>query len=302
MQLSNNGIEIDCESSIPVQEEASPLKFVQLRDRKIALNKPLVMGILNLTPDSFFDGGRYKSIELILSRVDEMVREGADLIDIGAESSRPSSERISLQKEMDRLMASLDAVKERFDITLSIDTYKPEIMQEAIGRGVHLINDIYALQMPGALDLIANSQVGICLMHMQNSPSNMQQNPIYKNVFDEVSNFLLERSAVCLKNNISRNRIILDPGFGFGKTTAHNLLLLNQLSRLGNLGLPILVGLSRKTMVGDILSLPVEERLFGSIAAQIMASIQGASIIRTHDVKPTVEALKVVQAVLKQEY
>jgi dihydropteroate synthase len=270
-------------------------------DRWLVFDTPKIMGVLNLTPDSFFDGGKYNSIDKALRRVEDMISEGADIIDVGAESSRPYASIVPLDQEIERLMSVLSAIKSRFDTLISVDTYKPEVMREVLKLGVNIINDIFALQQPGALEVIANSKVAICLMHMQGTPDSMQNHPSYSNVVTEVSHFLQSRIEACLHAGIAKNRIIIDPGFGFGKNTKHNLFLLKNLTRIKQMGFPVLVGLSRKASIGEILSLPVEERLFGSIGAQVIAAIYGAAIIRTHDIKPTAEANKIVAAVLRQE-
>jgi dihydropteroate synthase len=270
-------------------------------DGRLVLDTPKIMGVLNLTPDSFFDGGKYNSIDKALRRVEDMISEGADIIDVGAESTRPYTSIVSLGQEIERLVAVLSAIKSRFDILISVDTYKPEVMTEALKLGVHMVNDIFALQQPGALEVIANSQAAICLMHMQGIPDSMQNNPHYSNVVIEVSHFLLSRVKACLDAGIAKNRIIIDPGFGFGKNTKHNLCLLKNLTHIKQMNFPVLVGLSRKSSIGEVLSLPVEERLFGSIGAQVIAAMCGAAIIRTHDIKPTAEANKIVAAVLRQE-
>lgn len=270
-------------------------------DRRLNLSAPKVMGILNLTPDSFYDGGYYQQKDLALKRVEQMIAQGADIIDIGAESSRPYAQSISLVEEIDRIMEALNAIQKRFDILISVDTTKPAVMQEAIKQGVHMINDIYALQQPGALEIISRSQVAVCLMHMQGTPSTMQACPQYKNVVSEVSLFLTERAQCCLQVGINPQRILLDPGFGFGKSTPHNLVLLKNLNSFHQLGFPLLVGLSRKATIGDILDLPVNERLYGSLSANVIAALNGAKVIRTHDIKPTAEAVKFAAAVLAQE-
>jgi dihydropteroate synthase len=270
-------------------------------DKTLTFNTPKIMGILNLTPDSFADGGRYNNKDLSLKRVEQMIDEGADIIDIGAESSRPYAQRVSTQAEIDRLLEVFTAVRDRFDVVLSVDTYKPSVMSEVIKVGAHLINDIYALQVEGSLDVIAKSQVAVCLMHMQGTPDTMQDNPSYDNVVPDVVTFLEDRVNACLSAGISRNRIIIDPGFGFGKTTKHNMTMLRNLRLFQRLGLPILAGLSRKASIGEILAVPVEDRLFGSLSAHVIAAIQGAAVIRTHDVKPTAQALKIAQAVMEQE-
>lgn len=270
-------------------------------DKTLDLSKPIVMGILNLTPDSFYDGGHYLSVETALARTQEMLAEGAQIIDVGAESSRPEAVSISLQEELDRLMEPFVAIKQRFDVVLSVDTCKPAVMQEAIGAGVHMINDVLALRAPNALDLVAQSQVGVCLMHWKYPFTSAKASVTSDQTIDEVTDFLHQRVMVCERAGISKQRLVIDPGFGFGKSTVDNLSLLRHLTRLKDLGLPILAGLSRKHSIGDILSLPKSERLFGSLAAHLIAAIQGVAIIRTHDVKPTVETLKVMSAVFSQE-
>lgn len=266
-------------------------------DKVLTLSAPKIMGILNLTPDSFADGGRYNSTTLALQRVAEMVNEGADIIDIGAQSSRPYAQVVCVQEELDRLMPVVLALKNEFDILLSIDTYKPQVMAEAIKAGVHLINDIFALQNSESLKVISQSNVGVCLMHMQGEPQTMQDHPTYHDVVEEVATFLEERLKACIEVGISKDRIIIDPGFGFGKSTMHNMRLLRNLNRLAFLEVPILVGLSRKKSIGEILRAPVEDRVYGSLAAHIIAVMQGAKIVRTHDIKPTAQALQIVEAV-----
>jgi dihydropteroate synthase len=274
---------------------------IQCADKILSLYAPKVMAILNLTPDSFYDGGVYCTTEQALRRVEAMILEGADIIDLGGESSQPYAPFVSVQQEIDRVMTVLCAIKERFGILLSIDTYKAPVMQEAIKLGVNIVNDIYALQQEGTLMAVANSQVAVCLMHMQGTPRTMQNSPRYSHIIAEIAAFLQQRVDRCLKAGIAKNRIMLDPGFGFGKRTDHNMCLLKNLSHLERLGFPLLVGLSRKASIGEILALPTEERLFGSISAHVIAVMQGAAIIRTHDVKPTVQAIKIAQAVLAQE-
>lgn len=267
-------------------------------DRTLSLVQPKIMGILNLTPDSFADGGRFTTVDAALLRVAQMLEEGADIIDIGAESSRPYAQRVSLTEEIDRLMTILLAIRREFDPIISVDTYKPEVMAEVIHVGVHLINDIYALRTGPSLEILARSNSAVCLMHMQSDPDTMQEQPQYTDVVTEVAAFLQHRVDVCVNAGIAKERIIIDPGFGFGKTTAHNMTLLKNLADLDVIGVPILVGLSRKTSIGEILSAPVADRLYGSLAAQVIAYLNGAKIIRTHDVKPTLQALKVAQAVI----
>lgn len=267
-------------------------------DKVLTLSVPKIMGILNLTPDSFADGGRYHSKALALQRVAQMVSEGAHIIDIGAESSRPYAQFVSAQEELDRLMPVVIAVKDEFDIVLSIDTYKPQVMAEVIKAGVHMINDIFALQDTESLKAISESNVGVCLMHMQGKPQTMQDHPTYHDVVKEVGTFLEVRLRACIEAGISKDRIIIDPGFGFGKTTMHNMRLLRNLNRLASLDVPILVGLSRKASIGEILRAEVEDRLYGSLAAHLIAVMQGAKIVRTHDIKPTAQALQIIEAAM----
>lgn len=255
------------------------------------------MGILNVTPDSFSDGGRFLSPPAAVARAQHMVEEGAALIDVGGESTRPGAQPVSVQEELDRVMPVIEALHKEIPVPISIDTGKPEVMRAAVAAGAGLINDVRALRAPGALDaaaqLNAQASVPVCLMHMQGDPGTMQQNPHYDDVVAEVCAFLSERVQACVQAGIPRARLLLDPGFGFGKALVHNLRLLAQLDRLTALGLPLLVGLSRKRMIGDLLGAPVEARLHGSLALAVIAAWQGALIIRAHDVRATVEALKV---------
>lgn len=270
-------------------------------NKTLSLHLPRVMGILNVTPDSFADGGRYLKLDTALKRVALMIDEGADIIDIGAESTAPYSQRVCLQEEIDRILPIVTAVQSRFDTILSVDTYKSAVMHEVIKAGVHLINDIHALQGDGSLEVVSKSNVGVCLMHMQGTPETMQNHPSYTDVTIEVGEFLQKRVQSCLAVGIQKDRMLIDPGFGFGKTTEHNMQLLKNLRQLQRFQIPILAGLSRKFSMGEILSLPVEKRLFGSIAAHVLAITNGAAIVRTHDVEPTVQALKITHAVLRQE-
>lgn len=276
---------------------------LQLRcaNKWLDLTRPAIMGILNVTPDSFVDGGRYNSQDAALERVALMLAEGADIIDIGAESSRPHAQPVPLQVELDRLMPILQRIKSEFDVILSVDTYKPQVMAEAINSGVHMINDIFALQHDTALSTIAQSKVAVCLMHMQGQPQTMQLTPQYDDITSEVTRFLEARISACRKAGIDQDRLVIDPGFGFGKTTAHNFSLLKNMLYLQRLNSPIMVGLSRKSSIGEILTADIDNRVYGSLAAHVVAFLQGASIIRTHDVKPTADALKIAQAIIAQE-
>lgn len=256
------------------------------------------MGVLNVTPDSFSDGGQFADIEAAVVQAHQMQQEGAALIDIGGESTRPGARSVDVQEELDRVIPVIEALSRELDIPLSIDTCKPGVMREAVAAGAGLINDVMALQAPGAAEAAAGLKVPVCLMHMQGGPRTMQRSPQYQDVVVDIRNFLAERIDVCIKAGIPADRILIDPGFGFGKTLEHNLALLKNLAVFRELEVPVLVGISRKSMIGALLDeVPVDERLFGSIAAAVLAVREGASVIRTHDVRATVDALKVVAAI-----
>jgi len=253
------------------------------------------MGILNITPDSFSDGGMYLDFNAALKRAEKMIEEGVDIIDIGGESTRPGSDAVSADEELKRITPIIEAIKKISDIAISVDTYKPEVMKEVIDMDVAMINDIFALQKPNAIDIIKKSNVGICLMHMQGTPKTMQLNPIYKNVINEVKSFLEERVNLLTNEGIDKSRVILDPGFGFGKTFEHNIDLLQNIESFQSLNLPMLVGLSRKSFIRKILSGDHDDHLSGSISAAIFSVLKGAKILRVHDVKETQSALKIIQ-------
>ncbi len=258
--------------------------------------RALVMGILNTTPDSFSDGGRFQSLEFAVSRAEEMISEGVDMIDIGGESSRPGAPPVSLEQELGRVMPVLYALQ-GMGRPLSVDTYKPQVMREAIHAGADMINDINAFRAPGALEAVAASDCALCVMHMQGTPQNMQQNPVYEDVVAEVIAFLSERVEAMLAAGIERERICVDPGFGFGKTVEHNFALLRNIGRMQQeLGLPVLAGLSRKSMIGAVTGKPVEQRLAGNLGGALAAIAHGARIVRVHDVVETVDAVKVWHA------
>ena len=259
--------------------------------------RPIVMGILNATPDSFSDGGRFRSAADAISLAESMIASGVDLIDIGGESTRPGAIPVSLQEELDRVMPVIEGLK-NCGVPLSIDTYKAETMLQALKAGVDCVNDIWALRQQGALDaVLKSSNCGIVLMHMQRDPLTMQFNPEYQNVVSEVMEFLSERANLLLSKGVEQNRIVLDPGFGFGKSLVHNLEMLAKFDRFSELGYPVLAGISRKSMLGKITGKEVDQRLSPSIAAAIMAADRGAKIIRVHDVPDTVDALKLWEAV-----
>jgi len=255
---------------------------------------PLVMGILNVTPDSFSDGGLFVSQGVIEKRVISMLEEGVDILDVGGESTRPGADTVSLQQELDRVLPVIEWVKARFDVPISIDTYKTHVMSESIKAGVQIVNDVNALQAVGAVECAAEAGVTICLMHKKGNPVDMQVSPSYGDVVEEVSRFLLDRVAVCEKAGISKNKIIIDPGFGFGKNLKHNTALFKHLSEFTSLSYPVLVGVSRKRMIGEMLNdASLDKRMVGSVSAAVVAGLKGAAVVRVHDVGSTVDALKV---------
>lgn len=261
------------------------------------LSQPQVMGVLNVTPDSFSDGGRFVAPDRALQQAALMVEQGAALVDVGGESTRPGAAPVSEQEELDRVIPVVEALTARLDVIVSVDTSNPVVMAEAEAAGAGLINDVRALRRPGALEFAAGSRLPLCLMHMQGEPGTMQSDPRYRDVVTDVGDFLQSRMDAALAAGVGRRRLLLDPGFGFGKSLQHNLTLLKHLDRLRDLGCPLLVGMSRKSMIGAILNKPVAERLHGSVAAALLAATAGASVIRVHDVGPTVDALKMWQAV-----
>lgn len=256
-----------------------------------------VMGILNVTPDSFSDGGKFSKIDKALKQVDLMINNGVDILDIGGESTRPGALDVSAQEEIDRVIPLLKEIKARFDISVSIDTSKAVVMKEAITYGANMINDVRALQNEGCLNVISKSNVKVCLMHMLGLPRTMQNNPQYTDIINDILTFFEERITTCINQGIHKERLILDPGFGFGKTIKQNYQLLSQLSLFKQLELPILTGTSRKSMLGQFLNREVEERLAGSLTTAIIAVQQGASIVRVHDVAETVDAVKILKEV-----
>jgi len=258
--------------------------------------RPLVMGILNITPDSFSDGGRHHALEFAVEGAEQMIKDGVDIIDIGGESTRPGSPSVPVEEELRRVMPVIYALRE-LGVPLSIDTCKPEVMREAILAGADMINDINGFRAPGALEAVRRSDVGLCVMHMQGTPQDMQAQPVYGDVVAEVIGFLRARVDALVAGGVVRERVTIDPGFGFGKTVEHNVALLRGISDMQReLGLPVLAGLSRKSMVGALTGKPLEQRLAGSIGGALAAVAQGARIVRVHDVAETVDALKVFQA------
>jgi dihydropteroate synthase len=258
--------------------------------------RPLVMGILNVTPDSFSDGGRYQALEFAMERAEQMIQDGVDIIDIGGESTRPGSPSVPVREELDRVMPVVYALRE-LGHALSVDTCKPEVMREAIIAGADMINDINAFRAPGAIEAVAGSDCGLCVMHMQGTPQDMQAQPVYQDVVAEVTDFLRARVDALLAAGVARDRVTIDPGFGFGKSVEHNVALLRSMGKMEReLGLPVLAGLSRKSMVGALTGRSVEQRLAGSLGGALAAVAQGARIVRVHDVAETVDALKVWNA------
>ncbi len=264
---------------------------------RLDLSYPRVMGVLNVTPDSFSDGGEYLEPTVAIRRALQMQAEGAAIIDVGGESTRPGATPVSVDEELERVIPVIEALSARLDVPVSIDTSKPEVMRAGVGAGAAMINDVRALRLPGALDAARDCAVPVCLMHMQGEPGSMQQAPAYADVVTEVLEFLYQRISECEAAGIPRDRLLLDPGFGFGKTLTHNLLLLAGLERLSEPGLPVLAGMSRKSMIAGVLGREDGERLSGSVAAAVLAASRGAHLLRVHDVQPTADALAIVRAV-----
>jgi len=263
---------------------------------QLKLDRPLVMGIVNVTPDSFFDGGKHLHCDAALAHVQQLIAEGADILDIGGESTRPGAKPVSIQEELDRVLPIIEGLRGA-SVPISIDTFKPEVMRAAIAAGAQMVNDINALQDTVAMNAIADSDVAVCLMHKQGTPPTMQEQPRYQDVVAEVSAFLSGRISAAEAAGIQRDRIVIDPGFGFGKTLAHNLALLRELRKLTEPGVPVLAGLSRKSMLGALTGQDVTQRLPASVAAVLIAVQRGANIVRVHDVRATVDALKILRAV-----
>jgi len=253
------------------------------------------MGVLNVTPDSFSDGGRFITPNRALQHVESMIDNGADIIDIGAESTRPGAKLVTVDEERKRIEPVIKAIKKNFKIPVSIDTYKPKIMELGIDLGVDMINDVYALRQPGAIEIVANSDVILCLMHMQGTPKDMQNKPSYKNIINEVIQFLQERIYTCKRVGINQSRIVIDPGFGFGKTHENNLKLFQSLDKLKFLSIPLLVGVSRKSMVRNIIGDEENDIIQASAIMAALSILRGAKIVRVHDVRETKIALKTIQ-------
>jgi dihydropteroate synthase len=265
--------------------------------RTLAARRPLVCGILNVTPDSFSDGGRFDSLDRAVEHGCALAAEGADLIDIGGESTRPGSRPPTLAEELDRVVPVVEALVRQVPVPLSVDTSRPEVMGAAVAAGASMVNDVRALRSPGALEAAAELGVPVCLMHMQRSPETMQEDPRYRDVVVEVRTFLAQRMRACLDAGIRQEHLVVDPGFGFGKTLTHNVALLASLDAFTGLGVPVMVGLSRKSVLGQLTGRTVGDRLPGSLAAALVAVQRGASVLRVHDVAATRDVLAVLDAV-----
>jgi dihydropteroate synthase len=270
---------------------------LRLGDRILTFAQSRVMGILNVTPDSFSDGGRFLSADAALQQAVSMSEQGADIIDVGGESTRPGAEEVPVQQELDRILPVIQSITARLDVAVSVDTSKPEVMQAAVAAGAVLINDVFALQREGAMQAAAGLDAAICLVHMQESPATMQDRPAYEELPREIIDFLDERVRACSDAGIDNDRLIVDPGFGFGKNDQHNMKILANLGEFGALRLPLLVGLSRKRTLGKLIGKEADQLVAAGVAAAVIAVSNGANIVRTHDVGPTVDALRVFDAV-----
>lgn len=276
-------------------------KNLQKNDRLLDLTQPQIMGILNFTPDSFSDSGQFFSLDKALFQAEKMLKEGAGIIDIGGESTRPNAQIVTLDQELERVVPVVEAVRSRFDCLISVDSSKAEVFKQAAIAGADILNDIRALTEPNALDIAVELGLPVCLMHMQGNPQNMQQKPEYDDVLEEVADFLNQRIFECITAGIPKEHIILDPGFGFGKSVQHNFTLLKHLKVFSDAGFPVLAGLSRKSMLGAVTGKPVEQRVTASAIGALIAVQNGAKIIRVHDVAETADMLKVWQAVAECE-
>ena len=273
---------------------------LRLGDRILTFAQSRVMGILNVTPDSFSDGGRFLSADAALQKAASMSEQGADIIDVGGESTRPGAEELPVQQELDRILPVIQSISARFDVAVSVDTSKPEVMQAAVAAGAVLINDVFALQREGAMQAAAGLDAAICLVHMRGSPATMQDRPAYEELPREIIDFLDERVRACSDAGIDDERLIVDPGFGFGKNDQHNMNILANLGEFGTLRLPLLVGLSRKRTLGRLVGKEADQLVAAGVAAAVIAVSNGANIVRTHDVGPTVDALRFFDAVRHQ--
>ncbi|WP_086970790.1 dihydropteroate synthase [Vibrio coralliirubri] len=269
--------------------------ILKAHNKTLVLDRPHVMGILNVTPDSFSDGGKFNSLDNALVQAERMIQAGVSIIDIGGESTRPGAPDVPLEEELARVIPAIKAIRAKFDVWISIDTSKAEVMRQAVEAGADLINDVRALQEPGALEAAADANVPVCLMHMKGQPRTMQANPNYDDVLTDVEAFLKERVEACEAVGISKEQLILDPGFGFGKTIEHNYHLLAHLEKFHTLGLPVLAGMSRKSMIFKLLDKVPADCMVASVTCATIAAIKGAQIIRVHDVEDTLEAMKIIE-------
>ncbi|CDT88805.1 Dihydropteroate synthase [Vibrio coralliirubri] len=269
--------------------------ILKAHNKTLVLDRPHVMGILNVTPDSFSDGGKFNSLDNALLQAERMIQAGVSIIDIGGESTRPGAPDVPLEEELARVIPAIKAIRAKFDVWISIDTSKAEVMRQAVEAGADLINDVRALQEPGALEAAADANVPVCLMHMKGQPRTMQANPNYDDVLMDVEAFLKERVEACEAVGISKEQLILDPGFGFGKTIEHNYHLLAHLEKFHSLGLPVLAGMSRKSMIFKLLDKAPSDCMVASVTCATIAAIKGAQIIRVHDVEDTLEAMKIIE-------
>ena len=270
------------------------------KGRALALDRPRIMGIVNVTPDSFSDGGQHASVDAAIAHGLSLAVQGADILDVGGESTRPGALAISLEEELRRVIPVIQGLAQACDLPISVDSSRPQVMRAAVAAGAGMVNDVRALRVDGAIAAVAELGVPVCLMHMQGEPGTMQDNPQYDDVVAEVHAFFTQRLFACEMAGINRKRILVDPGFGFGKTLEHNLRLLRQLPRLVELGVPVLAGLSRKGMIGALTGKPVDDRVVGSVVAAVLAVQNGAMLVRVHDVGATADALKVWSAVAAQ--
>ncbi|MBD1555602.1 dihydropteroate synthase [Vibrio sp. S9_S30] len=271
--------------------------FIRSNNKELNLSSPHIMGILNVTPDSFSDGGQFNGIDDALNQARSMISAGATIIDIGGESTRPGAPDVTLEEEIKRVIPVIKALRAESDVWISIDTSKAEVMRQATIAGADIINDVRALQEPGALQAAAQAKVPVCLMHMQGQPKTMQENPKYQDLLEDIDGFLAERISACESAGIQREQLILDPGFGFGKTIEHNYHLLANLDKFHRFGLPILAGMSRKSMIFKVLEKEPKECLIGSVTCASISALKGAHIIRVHDVVETVEAIKIINTI-----
>jgi len=271
--------------------------FLDCAGRRLPLDRSLVMGVLNVTPDSFSDGGRHADLDAALAHARAMAAAGADIIDVGGESTRPGAEPVPVQEELDRVIPVLETLRAELDVVLSVDTSKPAVMQAALDSGAGLLNDVNGFRAPGAMEVASSGTAAVCVMHMQGQPRSMQERPQYADVVAEVSDFLVGQAKALRALGVAGERIVLDPGFGFGKTLEHNMALFRSLPRLAALGYPLLVGVSRKSMIGALLGdRPVSDRVVGSVTAALLAVGAGARILRVHDVRETADALTIQRA------